>query len=130
MTQADVTPGASRAPASRPRSPTASPTASRTTLAGTRYSSIHTQAYGRLRPALGLPAREPVVVDLSQGLAHVDDDLLDLLDVDVRGVGPRTPHAWKRVDVRDGAYERFVDEWGVQRSRPDGGLFFEATSRR
>jgi uroporphyrinogen decarboxylase len=98
-------------------------------LAGTRYSSMHANAYRAFRPLVGLPEREPVVVDLSQGLAHIDDDLLDLLGVDVRGVGPRTPDAWRREIVRDGAYERFTDEWGVQRSRPvDGGLYFEATS--
>ena len=98
-------------------------------LAGTRYSSIHAQAYRRLRPALGLEPREPVVVDLSQGLAHVEDDVLDLLGVDVRGIGPRTPNGWRREIITDGAYERFIDEWGVQRTRPiDGGLYFEATS--
>jgi uroporphyrinogen decarboxylase len=98
-------------------------------LAGTRYSSIHAQAYRRLRPALGLPEREPVVVDLSQGLALVEDDVLDLLGVDVRGVGPRSPSGWRREIVTDGGYERFIDEWGVQRTRPiDGGLYFEATS--
>jgi uroporphyrinogen decarboxylase len=98
-------------------------------LAGTRYSSMHANAYRAFRPLVGLPEREPVVVDLSQGLAHIDDDLVDLLGVDVRGIGPRTPDAWRREIVRDGPYERFTDEWGVQRSRPvDGGLYFEATS--
>lgn len=98
-------------------------------LAGTRYSSMHAVAYRAVRPLVGLPEREPVVVDLSQGLAHIDDDLLDLLGVDVRGIGPRTPDAWRREILSDGAYERFTDEWGVQRSRPvDGGLYFEATS--
>ncbi|MFN8620766.1 MAG: uroporphyrinogen decarboxylase family protein [Chloroflexota bacterium] len=98
-------------------------------LAGTRYSSIHANAYRALRPALGLEPREPVVVDLSQGLALVEDDVLDRLGADVRGIGPRTPSGWRREIVRDGAYERFVDEWGVQRTRPvDGGLYFEATS--
>ena len=98
-------------------------------LAGTRYSSIHAQAYRRLRPALGLEPREPVVVDLSQGLALVEADVLDRREVDVRGVGPRTPQARRRQIVTDGAYERFTDEWGVQRTRPiDGGLYFEATS--
>ena len=98
-------------------------------LAGTRYSSMHANAYRAFRSLVGLPEREPIVVDLSQGLARIDDDLLDLLGVDVRGVGPRTPDAWRREIVRDGAYERFTDEWGVQRSRPvDGGLYFEATS--
>jgi uroporphyrinogen decarboxylase len=97
-------------------------------LAGTRYSSIHAHAYRRLRPALGLEEREPVVVDLSQGLAHVDRDVLDLLDIDVRGVGPRGPIGWRREIVDDGTAERFADEWGVERTRPHGGLYFEATS--
>jgi uroporphyrinogen decarboxylase len=98
-------------------------------LGASRVSSIHIDAYRRLRPALGLPPREPVVVDISQQLALVEDDVLDALGVDARGAAPRSPSTWQRELVDDGAYLRFRDEWGVTRSKPkDSGLYFEATS--
>jgi uroporphyrinogen decarboxylase len=97
-------------------------------LGGTRFSSIHVQAYRALRPALGLPEREPVVADLSQQLALVEDDVMDALGADVRGIGPRAPSAWRAEPVVEGRLESFRDEWGVVRSRPlDGGLYFDAT---
>ena len=42
-------------------------------LAGTRYSSIHAEAYARLRPALGLPEAEIRIVDTTQGLAEIHE---------------------------------------------------------
>jgi uroporphyrinogen decarboxylase len=97
-------------------------------LAGTRYSSIHAEAYARLRPALGLPEAEITIVDTTQGLAHVHDDVLDRFGADVALVSPGAPSGYRREVVSDGEYERFVDEWGVVRARPVGGLYYESTS--
>lgn len=97
-------------------------------LGGTRFSGIHLRAYRALRPALGLPEREPRIADLSQQLALVEDDVLDALGADVRGLGPRAPSSWRADPVTAGGLESFRDEWGVLRSRPvDGGLYFDAT---
>jgi uroporphyrinogen decarboxylase len=97
-------------------------------LAGTRYSSIHALAYRRLRPALGLPEVEPVIVDISQGLAHVDEDVLTRFGTDVGLVSPASPSGYRREIVRDAEFERFVDEWGVVRARPLDGLYFESST--
>lgn len=97
-------------------------------LAGTRYSSIHAEAYARLRPAMGLPDAEIRIVDTTQGLAHVHDDLLDRFGADVALVSPGPPSTYRREVVDDGEYERFVDEWGVVRARPRGGLYYESSS--
>ena len=67
-------------------------------LAGTRYSSIHAEAYQRLRPALGLPEAEIRIVDTTQGLAHVHDDVLDQLRRG-RGAGV-TPARPRRLPAR------------------------------
>ena len=96
--------------------------------AGTRYSSIHAEAYRRLRPAMGLSADEPVIVDISQGLARVDEDVLSRFETDVALVSPGPPAGYRREITRDDEAERFVDEWGVVRSRPLGGLYFESSS--
>jgi uroporphyrinogen decarboxylase len=97
-------------------------------LAGTRYSSIHAEAYARLRPALGLPAAEITIVDTTQGLAHVHDDVLDRFGADVALVAGGSPSGYQREVVSDGEYERFVDEWGVVRARPIGGLYYESST--
>ncbi len=97
-------------------------------LAGTRYSSIHEEAYARLRPALGLPEAEITIVDTTQGLAHVHDDMLDRFGADVALVASGSPSGYRREVVSDGEYERFVDEWGVVRARPIGGLYYESST--
>ena len=97
-------------------------------LAGTRYSSIHAEAYARLRPALGLPEAEITIVDTTQGLAHVHDDVLDRFGADVALVASGAPSGYRREVVSDGEYERFVDEWGVVRARPIGGLYYESST--
>ena len=97
-------------------------------LAGTRYSSIHAEAYQRLRPALGLPEAEIRIVDTTQGLAYVHDDVLDRVGADVGLVSTGSPSGYRREVVSDGEYERFVDEWGVVRARPVGGLYYESSS--
>ena len=97
-------------------------------LAGTRYSSIHAEAYRRLRPALGLPEAEIRIVDTTQGLAHVHDDVLDHFGADVALVSAGSPSTYHREVVDDGEYERFLDEFGVLRARPRDGLYYESTT--
>jgi uroporphyrinogen decarboxylase len=97
-------------------------------IAGTRYSSIHAEAYKRLRPALGLPEADIRIVDTTQGLAHVHEDLLERFGADVALVSAGSPNAYAREVSDDGEYERFLDEFGVLRARPHGGLYYESTS--
>jgi uroporphyrinogen decarboxylase len=97
-------------------------------FAGTRYSSIHAEAYQRLRPALGLPEAEIRIVDATQGLAGIHDDILERLGADVGLVSAGAPHSFSKEVTDDGEYERFLDEFGVLRARPAGGLYYESTS--
>jgi uroporphyrinogen decarboxylase len=96
-------------------------------LGGSRVTGIHVRAYVRLRAALGLPAVEPRIGDLTQQLAEVDDDVLDRLGVDIRLVGPRSASTYRREFREDGRYRTFADEWGVGRRTPlDGGLYYDS----
>jgi uroporphyrinogen decarboxylase len=97
-------------------------------LAGTRYSSIHAEAYRRLRPAMGLPEAEIRIVDTTQGLAGVHEDLLTRFGADVGLVDCGSPSTYTREVVDDGEFERFLDEWGVVRARPKGGLYYESST--
>jgi len=94
-------------------------------LGSTQVSGIHVAAYRRLRAYLGLAAVEPHLCDVVQGLALPDDDVVEALGVDVRGLFPLNSHNW-RIDVRDaGAYWTFVDEWGMTQHQPkEDGLYF------
>ena len=61
-------------------------------LGSTQVTGIHTVAYRALRERLGLPAVTPAMCDHIQGLAMPDDELLDRLGVDVRGLFPLNSH--------------------------------------
>ena len=61
-------------------------------LGSTQVTGIHTVAYRGLRERLGLAAVTPTMCDYIQGLAMPDEDLLDHLSVDVRGLFPLNSH--------------------------------------
>jgi uroporphyrinogen decarboxylase len=95
-------------------------------LGGSRMTGIHVSAYTRLRTALGLPPGDVRVGDLTQQLAEVDTDVMDLLGCDVRVIGPRAASGYRREMVEADGYVSFRDEWGAVRRMPlDGGLYFD-----
>ena len=110
-------------------------------LGSTQVTGIHAVAYRALRDRLGLPPVTPTLCDDVQGLALPDDDLLDRLGVDVRGLFPLNSHN-DRVAERirrepkgdptgtqsaGEEVEAFVDEWGITQHRPyPDGLYFTA----
>jgi uroporphyrinogen decarboxylase len=94
-------------------------------LGSTQVTGIHAVAYRRLRDYLGLPAVAPRICDVVQGLALPDDDIVERLDVDVRGLFPLNSHNWQINLFDAGACLAFVDEWGITQHQPkDGGLYF------
>jgi uroporphyrinogen decarboxylase len=97
-------------------------------LGAVRMTGIHRCAYAGLRRALGLPEREVRVADLSQQLAEVDEDVLDALAIDVRGVEPRSPAGYRRELVVEDGEQRYVDEWGVLRRMPRTAFAFDPAS--
>jgi uroporphyrinogen decarboxylase len=93
-------------------------------LGSTQVSTIHVVAYQRLREYLGMPKVEPTICDVVQQLALPDDDLIEKLGVDVRGLFPLNSHNWKINPVEvDDALE-FVDEWGMLQRRPKDVLYY------
>jgi len=111
-------------------------------LGSTQVTGIHVVAYRRLRDYLGLPSPigdlRPVepqlppgypsgVCDVIQQLALPDDDMIEQLGVDVRGLFPLNSHNWKIVDVDVGDAWEYTDEWSIthRRIKPDG-LYYSA----
>jgi len=95
-------------------------------LGGTVVTGIHHKAYVAWRRALGLPAREPKIIDMIQQLAQVDDDMLDRLGVDMRNISPRSSASFQIAIGDMGAYTYFYDEFGTGwRSPKDGGWYYD-----
>ena len=96
-------------------------------LGSTQVTGIHVAAYRSLRQALGLSNVEPQLCDVIQQLALPDDDVIEQLGVDVRGLFPLNSHNWNIINVDAGEAWEYTDEWGIthRRIKPDG-LYYSA----
>ncbi len=95
-------------------------------MGSTQVTGINEIAYRNLRKAYGLPDHEIVYTDKVQGLASPEDDFIELLGIDVRGLFPLNAHNWN-VNVTDdgGKYWNYLDEWGITYRKPkENGLYF------
>jgi len=94
-------------------------------LGSTQVTGIHVIAYRRLREYLGLPQVEPAICDEVQGLALPDDDVVEKLGVDVRGLFPLNSHNWNVTAMDAGDNWEYHDEWGLTQHKPKpDGLYF------
>ena len=91
-------------------------------LASTQVTGIHAVAYQNLRDALGLPPVTPHIYDSIQQLALPDDDVMQHLRVDTRGLFALNSHNWNVIEEEAGPMYAYHDEWGIthHRPRPDG----------
>jgi uroporphyrinogen decarboxylase len=95
-------------------------------LGSTLVTSINRMAYSNLVSFLGLPQRQIRIHDLVQQLAWVDEDVLQRLSVDTRGVFVKDPASWKLQFREDARYRFFKDMWGVTWRMPkEGGLYYD-----
>ena len=96
-------------------------------LAGSTWTGIANGAYQNLLKYLDLPAEKPVWADVVQQIVVPSQSVLDLLQVDTRGLLPLTSHNWdvyeKLTDAGDN-WEYF-DEWNFTHHFPksDGHWF-------
>ncbi len=97
-------------------------------LGGTVLTSVHLNAYRKLRQLLGLPEVDVRVMDIFQQIAEVDDDVRQKLGVDVRNVAPRSSATFNiEINTTDlPGYDFFHDEWNIGWRKPkDGGFFYD-----
>jgi uroporphyrinogen decarboxylase len=59
-----------------------------------------------------LPEADTRLADTIQQVVVPDDDVLDRLQVDTRGLYPLTSHNWNVVGEDKGDYHEYLDEWG------------------
>jgi len=93
-------------------------------LGSTVVTGISVKAYRGLVRELGLPDREPVLVDVTQQIAQVDEDVMVRLGVDAQGVSPRSSATFQ-IEVKDGGdHTYFHDEFGIGWKMPKKGGFY------
>jgi uroporphyrinogen decarboxylase len=85
---------------------------------------ITTSAYGNLIQYLGLKKRSHRINNKMAQTVFVDEDILQRFRVDFRRVDLSSPDNWQDVPVGEDGYR---DEWGVVRSRPKGGYYYDLT---
>lgn len=98
-------------------------------LGSTLVTGISHKTYLGLLPLLGLdPNREIRFIDIIQQIAVVDEDALQKLEVDVRGVLTREPSDW-HLEVQEDEDSTFLeDQWGVIWRMPKrSGLYYDMT---
>jgi uroporphyrinogen decarboxylase len=87
-------------------------------LGATRNSSIVVEGYERLKQQYGVVAPNTLTSRMMR-VVDVDERILQALGIDVRGVFPATTP-----DQLLGE-DRYRDEWGVERIRPAGSLYYD-----
>jgi uroporphyrinogen decarboxylase len=86
--------------------------------------AITIAAYRNLTSHLGYGERPIRVRAKSTQTAQVDEDVLQRFRVDFRSVEPGPPDGWTDVWVDESSYR---DEWGVVRTMPEGGYYYDLT---
>ena len=95
-------------------------------LGGTGLTTIHIDAYENLRAYLGMPRTQTRIMAMAEQLAEVDEDLSGRLQTDFRLVMPGTPTGFQYTFRDEGAYEAYIDEWGIGWRKPkDGGFYYD-----
>ncbi len=95
-------------------------------IGGTVVSGIHILAYTALRHTLGLPEKEPKIVDMFQQIVQVDDDVVERLGIDVKNIAPRSSGTYQIKTFDLGDYTGFYDEFGIGWRMPkQGGLYYD-----
>lgn len=82
-------------------------------LGSVQVTGIHVTAYRNLRQALGLPETDTELCDTIQQLAMAEDDFVQRLGIDFRGLYPLNSHNWGIEEVDEGEYWSYRDEWGI-----------------
>jgi len=96
-------------------------------LAGSTWTGITNGAYQKLLDHLHLPPEEPVWADVIQQIVVPSPVVLEMLQVDTRGLLPLTSHNWNVYDKLTDAGDNweYLDEWSFTHHFPkkDGHWF-------
>ena len=92
-------------------------------LGTTNVTSIHLNAYMRLKEYLGVDGRgKAKIIERAQQLVKPEEEVLKLLGIDTRSVWLKRPKNWQMALREDNSY---IDEWGVTRKKPQHSWYFD-----
>jgi uroporphyrinogen decarboxylase len=91
-------------------------------LGATSVTGITLNAYEKLQKSLSLPTPTPTVLSTNFQLAEIDEIVLRIFDVDFRPVFYQSHRVSTASDPQS---DIVVDEWGIKRKRPAGGLYYD-----
>lgn len=95
-------------------------------LGGTIITSIHREAYTKVKQKLGMKVEDLKLCDYVQQLPYVDEDLLKRFEVDFRIVQLPAATAPGLKYFEEGEYYAFIDRWGSKLHMPkSGGFYFD-----
>lgn len=102
-------------------------------LGGSVLTGMNVNCYTALRRYLGLKEIQPDILDVTQQLARIDEDVVAILQPDVRCVDPNpiaeAPMRRPITKTADGRYFEMFDELGIGWRMPvEGGHYFDMTS--
>jgi uroporphyrinogen decarboxylase len=96
-------------------------------LAGSTWTGITNVAYQNLRLFLDKQPEDPVWSDVIQQIVIPSEEILEMLNVDTRGLFPLTSHNWDVYDKLTDSGDRwqYYDEWGFTHHFPkENGHWF------
>ena len=93
-------------------------------LGSTIVTGISCKAYTALRKYLGLEPAELKVFDRISQVAEIEEPILELFQIDTRGIIPGQPENSPAIEIEGG----FIDEWGLTRKMPDGADNYYVTN--
>ena len=95
-------------------------------LAATTWSGITNTAYQSFLKHTGKKPEDPRWADIIQQIVVPSEEVLEELNVDIRGVFPLTSHNWDVYSkLKDcGEYFEYFDEWGFTHHFPKNGYWF------
>ena len=82
-------------------------------LGSTDVTGITVGAYRNLLSYLGIKKEKIPIIDIVQQVAGVDEDVLERLGTDIRGLFFDPPSNWKLKIEEGDEYSYFTDQWGI-----------------
>ena len=90
-------------------------------ISGTGATQINFDAYGKIKAYLGIDPGPSEFYSRRSHLATIDEEILEMLDVDCRGIGPSGPINRPFGGLSDGSY---LSDWGDVWVKPANGLHY------
>jgi len=94
-------------------------------LGATHNSSIHIDAYNKLKKHLGMKENKVEFISFVQQSVIPEEEILEMFGVDTRNLCIKPPKNWKLTIREEEDSYWFIDEWGVKWKKPKHGYYFD-----